>query len=231
MAIASAKSVKQHCKGIAVHIFTDQPEINSKWVDSSTPIANPHVRSKVDYISQTPFDETLFLDADTKVVTDITEVFDLLKAFDMAMAHAQKRNHFPTLQNWREKIPASFPQMNSGVVLFRKNEQTIKVLKDWKTAYHNNGFWKDQVTLREIIWKSPLRIGILPPEYNVRFEKYLKVWEEEEAIPKILHFASFKADFNADYSESRGKIQTRKQRMAEKWAKLKWLLKELRSLV
>jgi hypothetical protein len=34
-------------------------------------------------------------------------------------------------------------------------------------------------------------LAILPPEYNIRYEKYLTVWEEREAIPRILHFAEF----------------------------------------
>ncbi len=46
--------------------------------DSSTKIHNPHIRSKVDYISETPFQRTLYLDADTRVCEDLTHMFELL---------------------------------------------------------------------------------------------------------------------------------------------------------
>lgn len=231
MAIASAKSLKEHTSGIKVHLFTDQPNVQSKWIDSTGEIENSHVRSKVDYIHQSPFQYTLFLDADTKIVADISELFQLLDRFDMAIAHAQQRNHFPTLQNWKTELPYAFPQMNSGVVLFRANELTKKLFEDWQEAYHNNGFHKDQVTLRELIWNSALRISILPPEYNIRFVKYLDIWTEKETQPKILHFAAYKDEFEAHYQDAQGKKQTRKQRFQERWIKLKWIWKELKSLV
>ncbi|MEM1320988.1 MAG: putative nucleotide-diphospho-sugar transferase [Bacteroidota bacterium] len=231
LALASAESAKQHSPNIRVHLFSDQPDVQSPWIDGLSLIENPHVRSKVDYIHQTPFDYTLFLDADTRIISDIHSLFDVLKRFDLAIAHAQKRNHFPTQQKWTEDIPYAFPQMNSGVLLFRKNEKSIQLLKDWQQAYHNNGFWKDQVTLRELIWKSDLRISILPPEFNIRFAKYLDVWTEKEAAPQILHYAKFKEDFNASYQEAKGKIQTRRQHWQAKWIKLKWIWQELKSLV
>lgn len=230
-AIASAESVKKQSPKLKVHLFTDQTNIESPWINSVAPIENPHVRSKVDYIHQSPYDYTLFLDADTRVVDDISSLFEVLDRFDLAIAHAQHRNHFPTRQKWTTEIPYAFPQMNSGVILFKRNKSTIQLLKDWQKAYHENGFWKDQVTLRELIWKSDLRIHILPPEFNIRFDKYIDIWTEKEAAPKILHYARFKEEHQANYNESRGKIQTRKQHWQAKWIKLKWIWKELKSLV
>jgi len=67
-------------------------------------------------------------------------------------------------------------------------------LESWSNAYHESEFDKDQVTLRELLWLSDLRIATLPPEYNLRFKKYLKIWEGDEAQPKILHFGEFLED-------------------------------------
>ena len=88
------------------------------------------------------------------------------------------------------RIPEAFPQLNGGVILYRANAAVHQMLADWKQAYHTAGFKWDQVTLRELLWKSDLRLFILPPEYNVRYSKYLEVWEADEARPKILHFAA-----------------------------------------
>lgn len=229
MALASAQSVKSHSSRLKTHLFTDQANISSKWVDSVSHIENPHARSKIDYLSKSPFDNTLFLDADTRVVKDISELFQLLDRFEIAIAHAQKRNHFPTTQSWKTQLPYAFPQMNSGVILYKKTEATLKLWQDWQKSYHKTGFHKDQVTLRELLWTSDLKLYILPPEYNIRFEKYLTVWTEKEADPKILHFAEFKEEFQA-HQEVPGKIQTRKQRFQLRWAKLKWIWQQIKSL-
>ena len=87
--------------------------------------------------------------------------------------------------------------MNSGVILYKKNRATNKLFQKWKSAYHNNNFKKDQVTLRELLWKSNLRFLILPPEYNIRFPKYMEFWSTEEVKPKILHYEEFTMFFNS----------------------------------
>jgi len=199
MALSSAKSVNRHNPNLPIHLFTDQKEVNDEFIDSFEIIENPHRRSKVDYLYKTPFDCTLFLDADTFILTDLADLFKLLDAFDLAIAHAHKRNHPNTLQKWKANIPDAFPQMNSGVILFKKNELTIQLLKDWQAAFHSAGFKKDQVTLRELIWLSKLRIHILPPEYNVRSKKYPEIWESNEAQPKILHYEDFTVFFKSRF--------------------------------
>jgi hypothetical protein len=195
-------------------------------VDSVSPIENPHVRSKIDYIHKTPFDRTLYLDADTRIVADITSLFDLLDRFDLAIAHAHQRNHFATQQIWNVDIPDAFPQMNGGVLLYNHQPETIRLLQDWQRAYHGHAFSKDQVTLRELLWKSDLRIAILPPEYNIRYKKYLDVWTDEEAKPYILHFP--------EYKERDARVAGKKLNFREKleWRlqKIKWIWKNLKSL-
>ncbi len=192
MAIASAESVKKHNPLLKTHLFTDQLEIVSPYIDSCQRIAFPHRRSKVDYIHQTPFDKTLFLDSDTIVRTNIEDMFKLLERFDLAMTHGIKRNSANSVKNWKIDIPKSFPHLSSGVILFKKNDQTMSFFQEWQKAYLNANFKKDQTTLRELLWLSDLRFYVLPPEYNVRYRKYLSVWTKEEAEPKILHFEDIK---------------------------------------
>ena len=191
MANISAETIKKHSPELLIHLYTDQKDFKSTYIDSIGLIENPHSRSKVDYIHQSPFDRTLYMDADTKIVRDISDIFNVLDRFDLAIAHAHSRNRSSTNQLWRVEIPRGFPQMNGGIILFKKNEKTHKLFTDWEKAYHENNFTKDQVTLRELLWLSDLRMTVLPPEYNIRYSKYLEVWNEEEAIPYILHYAIF----------------------------------------
>ena len=55
-----------------------------------------HIRSKVDFITSSPFKKTLYLDSDTVVVRDITDIFDSLDRFDVAVTHdyARKRTKY-----------------------------------------------------------------------------------------------------------------------------------------
>ena len=225
-AMASAESVKAHSSGIKVYLFTDQPGIKSPYVDGIAMVENPHSRSKIDYLHQTPFDRTLYLDADTRIVADIDGLFDILDRFDLAVAHAHQRNHFATQQPWRISIPDAFPQMNGGVLLFKRSALTLKLLKDWQKAYHENAFCKDQVTLRELIWLSDLRIAILPPEYNIRYEKYLDVWTGEEARPYILHLAEYKEKG----VHVKQKELTLREKMRWRFQKIQWIWRQLKSL-
>ena len=201
-ASASARSVRECSPSLATHLFTGRADCVDPIFDGVTRIENPHRRSKVDWILETPFDRTLYLDADTRVVDDISEMFELLDRFDLAIAHAHRRNHPNTSTVWNLQLPVSFPQLNSGVILFRRNDRTHDLLGAWREAFHEAGFAKDQATLRELIWNSDLRVHILPPEYNVRYSKYLEVWDPAEAKPKILHYKVFKA--GADRAEERG---------------------------
>lgn len=225
-ALQSAASVKQHNPGLPVYLFTDQFNIDCPHIDEVGSIAAPHNRSKIDYIHKTPFERTLYLDADTRVVSGILHLFDVLDRFDLAIAHAHQRNHFPTNQFWQIPIPEAFPQMNGGVLLFKKNDQTIRLLTDWQTAYHKNSFSKDQVTLRELLWLSDLRIAILPPEYNIRYEKYLNVWTEKEAKPHILHLPAYK---ESDISTKKKQLSL-SAKLKWRWHKMKWIWKQLKSL-
>jgi len=169
----------------------------SGFFDAVELIENPHRRSKVDYMGNTPFKKTLFVDADTRVVADFTDVFMLLDKYDVAMTHAMRRAH-KNPRFWNIPLPYSFPQLNSGVFLYRTNEKVLEFLAKWKEAFHTAGIGKDQVTLRELLWLSDLKIYVLPPEYNVRYQKFLDIWAQNpgqnEAVPKILHMRRFITD-------------------------------------
>jgi hypothetical protein len=189
----AAKSVREESPSVGVDLFTNLPELAADVFDEVRPLDSPHRRSKVDCLHQTRFERTLYLDTDIRVVADITEMFRTLDRFDIALAHAHARNRDQTRQMWRLDIPKAFPQMNSGVILFKSTTPVLVFLRAWQQAYHSAGFRKDQVTLRELLWCSDLRLHILPPEYNIRYERYLSFWDPKEAVPQILHLAKFHA--------------------------------------
>lgn len=196
-----ARSIKQHSPDLAIHLFTDKANADNLREQGGYPfssiaeIDNPHRRSKVEYMANSPFERTLFLDSDTDVVVDIREMFSLLDRFDIALAHAPKRNENKSKVYWKQPLPSSFPQFNSGVLLYRKNPLTQAFFQNWLQSYQQAGFKIDQITLRECLWVSDLRIATLPPEYNLRYIKYKYLWSQLEARPKIYHMSKFHISF------------------------------------
>jgi len=195
LAAKSAQSLKACCPGLSTHIFTECSTSSYDCFDGLTKITDPHRRSKVDYIFQTPYQRTLYLDADTRVCEDITHIFELLDKFDIVMTHSPLRTDAKSMKHVGAKsIPKSFPDLNDGLILFRRTGPVIEFLKSWQKAYYAEGLEWDQFTLRGIAWSSDLKLGILPPEYNVRKKYYLELFEKSGISPKILHFKEYQRE-------------------------------------
>jgi len=188
---AAAHSVRRHMPDVPIALFTDAGQRGiplSGIFDPVIELDGAHRRSKVDCLMNSPFERSLFLDADIRVLEDVSELFDLLERFDMAMAHAHARNRAATRAAWRQALPDSYPQFNTGVMAVRRSTRTRDLLQAWSDSFKEAGFRKDQVTLRELLWASDLRLATLPPEYNLRYPKYFWVWGRREARPRICHF-------------------------------------------
>ena len=193
LAARSAQSLKKYCPDLPVHIFTECDIAPYEGFDGSTKITDPHFRSKVDYIFQTPYQRTLYLDADTQVCENIANMFDLLDRFDLALAHEPNRRE-ERMKKYPGSIPFSYPPLNGGVILFKSTGPVLELLKDWKEAYHTEGSLGDQRTLRELIWLTNLKVAVLPPEYNIRYPYYIRMLGLNKITPKILHLDDFKRE-------------------------------------
>lgn len=198
--LLSAESVKKHNPGIHISAFVDYP-IESEFVDQFYQIDAKHIRPKVDFIEQTPYEETIFLDTDTIIDYNIMDMFDLLDNFDLGITHciARKRKKYSELIPEYGKIPYSFSECNTGVFVFKKNEKTLKLFSDWKKyfqKYYNVCPW-DQASFRVSIWKAcleGLKMYIFPVEYNIRSkanrEKNRKRHDQfgaDHLTPRIYH--------------------------------------------
>jgi Nucleotide-diphospho-sugar transferase len=216
----AASSVRAHTPTLAIDLFTDAPEGAGNVFDQVHLLEGAHTRSKVDCLHRSRFARTLYLDTDIRVIHDISEMFTVLDRFDIALAHAHARNRIETRAVWRSELPDAFPQLNCGVMLFKSSAAVVELLREWARAYHSAGFRKDQVTLRELLWASDLRLLILPPEYNIRYEKYVRLWDNKEAVPRILHYAAFHEDNSRKATHSLG---IRLWQRSSLHAPLRWL--------
>ena len=182
-ACASAESVKRHMPELPVLLHThdsvDHPAIDSVVTDHVTEDAEEAKAYKIDCMAESPFERTLFLDTDTRVLDRADELFDLLYAFDLGVAHAPNRLYFgdgeyPGKRDYPSDLPECFPEMNTGVMVYDSESASVQSLfRAWQDRYETMrefGATRDQISFREVLYNSDVRFSVLPPEYNCRSE-------------------------------------------------------------
>ncbi|ARO13464.1 hypothetical protein BVG79_00104 [Ketogulonicigenium robustum] len=188
LAVASATSLRAHEPHLQIDIFTDDLSDPALAIfDQVHLVDNPEPRSKLLYMQKTRFDHTLFLDADTLVVAPLGDVFDLLQQFDMALAHEVRRNGTLVNEGLEEQTPRAFSQLNSGVLLYRRTPAVLAFLAEWHQRFKAAGVPRDQIILKDMLWRTDLRYYVLPPEFNLRRVTELDAIEPLDMAPTVLH--------------------------------------------
>ncbi len=161
----SAKSVRNAMPDIPIAIATDgNPEFE---FDEVIEIKNPDYSftDQIKNLHRSPFNRTLHLDTDIYIHANAEELFDLLDRFDIAVAHNHNRSAFDP-----PGVPASFPEYNTGVVVYRNNARLREFSRSWERTYedlYDGGKPQNQPSFRKALFDSDLRIATLPPEYNL----------------------------------------------------------------
>lgn len=167
----SAESVKRHCPNMHITVFADRL-VESEFIDDCKIIKVNHIRAKVDYIDQTPYDQTLFLDTDTLIDHNVEEMFGLLEKYDLAICHdlARKRDNVSQKIPEYGKIPYGFSEVNPGVIVFKKNIAVLGFFELWKKYFYKyfSQWIYEQPTFRVALWESDVDFYVLPPEFNIR---------------------------------------------------------------
>lgn len=188
LAVQSARSLRVHEPRLPVDLFTDDPDaVPEGLFDAVHRIKDPHERSKLDCMAESRFARTLFLDCDTLVVNPLGDLWALLDRFDLALAHDVRRATDLIRAGHAVPTPYAFPQMNSGVLLYRRSPATKAFFADWRARFTASGLNRDQPVLKDILWESDIRFYVLPPEFNLRRVTELDAWEPGDAQPTIVH--------------------------------------------
>lgn len=129
----------------------------------------------------TPFDRTLYIDADTEYMSDITAGFRMLGEYDMAVTEEllsigqlynkqnagweiNIRERDVTIQELGGDPNRKF--WNSGVIFFRKNEAVKAVFREWSTQWLRFQQWDEQLAFMRAIHKSPVKVKALSVDWN-----------------------------------------------------------------
>ena len=179
-AIASAVSCREHMPQLPIHLFTDVPT-EHKAFSSVKVISNVmhNAADKILPLIDSSFAQTIFLDTDTQICGEFFELFELLDRFDLAVTHAPWRSAYPTSRRLvppeeQCRIPASFPEFNTGLIAFRKSTVTEQLFRDWHMRHmcsvkRGEKPPHDQPAFRAAMYESACRFFVLTPEYNCRF--------------------------------------------------------------
>jgi hypothetical protein len=201
--VMSYRSLRRHMPTVKVCFMTDRVDLLQEFSNDPNltiqQIQPRHIRSKVDFVSKTPFKKTLYLDSDTIVVRDLSDVFESLDRFDVAVTHdfARKRKKYADVVPEYAKIPYSFSEVNGGVFAYSMNERTSHFLDLWRQYFYKyyqitNGW--DQVSLRISLWESDVKLYHMPVEFNIRSkavrekqDRFKHEYGEQHMAPRIYH--------------------------------------------
>lgn len=172
-AMISAESAKEEMPEISIAIVTDR-DIDSQLFDDVIVENKGEWRNDfgdhVTHIDKSPYEKTIKCDTDVYFDDSISDVFDLLENFDIALAqaplrHSTNRINIPELT----EVPQSFPEYQGGIIGFNLNEQFVNFLSEWRSAYRSTlelGEVSNQASLRAALYNGDCRIATLPDEYN-----------------------------------------------------------------
>lgn len=144
-------------------------------------------RIKPQLCKLSPFDFTLYVDADTQFIQPVHLAFHLLFEHDLVVTDeilSLKDLYNKRLAGWELnmierdvtiiELGGNDQQkfINSGVFLFRKNEKTIKLFNDWSEEWQRFQEWDEQLALMRAIHENDVNVHHLPVEWNSpRFTK------------------------------------------------------------
>jgi hypothetical protein len=192
-ASVAAANVKQYMPHLPITLLADRawraPAIDV--VQVLTPDANP-LLTKTRWMAFSPYARTLFLDTDVTLCDNVAELFGLLDRFDLAVPHAPCRLEnmgmpSPLPDFLAGDVPACFPGMNTGLLLFKQSAPVTDFLVRWG-EYHTQHCMlmpkaPNQPAFRAALYRSDLRFAIVPEEYHCRFICPFKV----TGRVKVLH--------------------------------------------
>src|SRR5258708_33999608 len=179
-AIGAARSVRDVWPGIPLALITDVSPPPGCFDHVEIVAAARSSRDKPFLIGRSPFEQTIFLDADTYCCAPFPELFDQLDRFELLAALEDGRFSVKVDPVTGEErfvrvpgIPESFPELNTGVMAFRRTPATTALFQRWIAEYDEVlsgplSDYHDQPSFRAAIYRSAVQFGVLPSEYNFR---------------------------------------------------------------
>lgn len=216
MGVNLAETLLDYYPEANITFVTEKRFVDERVSSLNVIYCDDHYRAKLWGMTQTPYDITLYLDADMEIEhKDIKNVFDELHDHDMMFTPLLKETDY-AFQN--RHFPAGSFELNGGVCLYdSSNKKVMEFLKDWYEYYlkqFDNTWWPskedgsfdydnypqelskwDQFTLwwltkKEVKYKD-LKIGIFDDwaRWNY-YSKYLESKKHNKNPIVVRHYSS-----------------------------------------
>lgn len=171
---ASIASLQAACS-VPVAVVSDHSMEMRGVKDIYHPDADPGGRlAKLELDRLSPYDQTIYIDADTRVRQDVTSGFRILASgWDMAISLSRRQG-----MDWLGNISqedriltatslgvAGILALQAGVFFFRRCRAVIELFAAWRDEWKVLR-QKDQGALLRALWQFPLRIWLLSPDWN-----------------------------------------------------------------
>lgn len=152
-----------------------------------------------------PFEETLYVDADTEFKVSPTVGFDMLARWDVVVAEAEIRSLavvFP--DNTTEASDTArwlgTPHIlyhNSGMIFWRRNESTLRLFELWSEEWQKYRGWDEQVALLRALLLSDVLFLNVPFTWNCRGPQQSFLVYHRFASKAARKFSNFRANGGA----------------------------------
>jgi len=164
---ASARQLKRTNPSINFSVLTNR-STNFEF-DKVIPIPseNRGFEDKIRYLTESPYDQTLFLDSDTYVIDDISNLFELLGSYQIGFCieRGYKEHQY-------NQLPNCYPEYNTGVLLFQNDKKFDQFSEIWLDEYkklNKHLSIHDQPAFALAVYKTKINFVVLPQEFNFRF--------------------------------------------------------------
>jgi len=181
-AIVAATQLHRVHPDVPSVLFTDRPDLarsgpfvqviqvpEQRWV---------RTEAKVWAVGRSPYEQTVYLDTDTFVCGDMTELFDVLDRFDVAGVPVTLRLAKGAHHADPDDVPDAFQTINGGMLAYRRNDATAALFERWWELYQadraaaGDDHIMDQPSLRVALWRTDCQLLIVPSEFNMRTKQY-----------------------------------------------------------
>jgi hypothetical protein len=188
--LLTSASLKRVMPGLPITVFSQFP-LESPDFESVIRVdgSQDAFYDRTLLMQQTPYERTLFVDADIYVAEPIPELFTILDRFDCAATHEEYLNTDWWNRYPRPDIPNSFPEFNTGILAYKRSPQMAGMLREWCALYksfldnHPGQKINDQPFFRAAAYSGEARIATLTREYNCKFRRQVYL----DGPVKILH--------------------------------------------
>ena len=167
----SLTALRQH-SDLPVAVIAEEPIEGTQWVEWHEPGKGARW-AKLNCHRLSPFDQTLYLDADTRVRADIGVGFDILDAgWDMVIVPSSNQGretlwHIGAEEKGQtiEQVGFNPIQLQGGVYWYRKNERVWGFFDTWGEEWQRWGD-KDQAACLRAYYRSPVKLWLLGFPWN-----------------------------------------------------------------